>query len=87
MENLFSSRPSKEEDLKLIYELQEEMLQKDRNLKKAEEDMEYYKNTLLYAEDSYNKVFGANPKVGNLNPIAKKETKDKGNVIYFSYLV
>ena len=77
MENLFASRPSKDEDIKLIYELQEELMSKDKLLKKAEDDMEFYKMTLINSEENYNKVFGTNPKVGNLNPLASKANNDK----------
>lgn len=80
MESLFASRPSKDEDIKLIYELQEELMTKDKLLKKAEDDMEFYKMTLINSEENYNKVFGTNPKVGNLNPLAAKQNADKKNV-------
>jgi len=79
MENLFASRPSKDEDIKLIYELQEELLAKDKLLKKAEDDMEFYKMTLINSEENYNKVFGTNPKVGSLNPLAAKKSNGEIN--------
>lgn len=79
MENLFAARPSKEEDLKLIYELQEELMIKEKLLKKAEDDMEFYKMTLIHSEENYNKVFGSNPKVGNYNPLNAMQKLSNGN--------
>ena len=43
---------------------------KDNLLKKAAEDMKFYKLELINREDSYNKMFGSNPNVGVLNPLA-----------------
>jgi len=51
IEELFASRPSKDEDLKLIYELQEEIMRMEKQLIKAEEDKEYYKNHLINSEE------------------------------------
>ncbi len=74
MENLFASRPSKDEDIKLIYELQEELMAKDKLLRKAEDEMEFYKMTLINSEENYNKVFGSKPKIGSLNPLEAKQS-------------
>ena len=61
--DIFVDRPSKEEDIELINKLKEDVISKDQNLKKAEENMEYYKNLLINSEETYNKYFGNNPKV------------------------
>jgi len=74
--DIFVDRPSKEEDLELINKLKEENILKDTSLKRAEENMEYYKNLLINSEETYNKYFGNNPKVGgnpNANPTKKPE--------------
>ena len=42
--DIFVDRPSKEEDIELINKLKEDVISKDQNLKKAEENMEYYKS-------------------------------------------
>jgi len=76
--DIFVDRPSKEEDLEMINKLKEENILKDRSLKKAEEDMEYYRNILINSEETYNKYFGNNPKVAGGGPGAKnKEGKDE----------
>ena len=54
---------------------------KDKLLKKAEDDMEFYKMTLINSEENYNKVFGSKPKVGSLNPL---DAKSNNNVIFES---
>jgi hypothetical protein len=38
-------------------------------LKKAAEDMKFYKLELINREQSYNQMFGTNPNVGVLNPV------------------
>jgi hypothetical protein len=37
-------------------------------LKKAAEDMKFYKLELVNREDNYNKMFGSTPMVGVMNP-------------------
>lgn len=56
----------------MIRQLQEDNIQKDNLLKKAAEDMKFYKLELVNREKSYNEMFGANPNVGVLNPHAAK---------------
>ena len=46
-------------------------VQKDNLLKKAAEDMKFYKLELINREQSYNQMFGSNPNVGVINPIGK----------------
>jgi hypothetical protein len=41
---------------------------KDNLLKKAAEDMKFYKLELINREESYNKMFGKSPNVGFLDP-------------------
>lgn len=50
---------------------------KDKLLRKAEDEMEFYKMTLINSEENYNKVFGSKPKIGSLNPL---EAKQQANV-------
>ena len=74
LKDLFEKRPSKEEDMELIFKLREELLSKEKLLRAADENMEYYRNELLNREELYNKYFGKeNPKVGFINPIKNKE--------------
>jgi hypothetical protein len=48
-------------------------------LKKAAEDMKFYKLELINREDNFNKMFGTNPNVGVLNPLAGKPGAGKAN--------
>ena len=72
LQELYEGRPSRPEDLELIRQMQEDIAQKDNLLKKAAEDMKFYKLELINREESYNKMFGANPNVGLLNPLNTK---------------
>ena len=49
--------------------MQEEIVQKDNLLKKAAEDMKFYKLELINREENYNKMFGTNPNIGMINPL------------------
>jgi len=68
IQNLYDNRPSRPEDLETIKKLLHEIEQKDNLLKKAAEDMKFYKLELVNRENSYNKMFGTNPNVGVMNP-------------------
>jgi len=58
----------------LISKLREELLSKEKLLRAADENNEYYRNELLNREDQYNKYFGTHsPKIGFINPIKTKE--------------
>ena len=46
-------------------------MQKEAAIKKAAEDMKFYKLELINREQSYNAMFGANPSVGLMNPTNK----------------
>lgn len=48
--------------------MQEELLQREAAIKKAAEDMKFYKLELINREQSYNAMFGAQPQVGFMNP-------------------
>ena len=49
-QEIYEGRPSRPEDLDLIKLLQEEIVQKDNLLKKAAEDMKFYKLELINRE-------------------------------------
>lgn len=57
--------------------MQEEILLKDNLLKKAADDMKFYKLELINREESYNKMFGATPNIGVLNPLSNKPSTGK----------
>ena len=69
LQELYEGRPSRPEDLELIRQLQEEIAQKDALLRKAAEDMKFYKLELINREENFNKMFGTNPNVGVMNPL------------------
>lgn len=71
LQELYEGRPSRPEDLEMIKQLQEEIVQKDNLLKKAAEDMKFYKLELINREQSYNQMFGTTPNVGVINPMTK----------------
>lgn len=66
---MYEGRPSRPEDTELIKTLQEQILAKEADLKKAAEDMKFYKLELINREHSYNNMFGNNPNVGVINPM------------------
>lgn len=68
LQELYDNRPSRPEDLELVKQLQEEIVTKDNLLKKAAEDMKFYKLELINREESYNKMFGKSPNVGFMDP-------------------
>lgn len=77
LSELHEQRPSRDEDLKLIKHLQEQVGVKEEALKKAYEDMKFYKLELINREENYNKVFGATPNVGVLNPLSNSKRPPK----------
>lgn len=66
---MYGGRPARPEDTELIQKLQDEILAKEADLKKAAEDMKFYKLELINREHSYNNMFGNNPNVGLMNPM------------------
>ncbi len=62
--------------MELIRQLQEQCKEKDAQLKKAAEDMKFYKLELINREQSYNKVFGSKPVIGVFNPLENKVSAD-----------
>ena len=80
IEQLYNGRPSRPEDLELIKQLQDDILNKEQAIKKAAEDMKFYKLELINREHSYNTMFGTNPNVGVINPVGKN-TKMGANMV------
>merc|ERR1719330_906987 len=74
LQALYDNRPSREEDLARIAELEAEVQQKDAVIKRLVEEMQFYKLELHNREQNYNKVFGAQPTVGIMNPIASRKS-------------
>lgn len=59
--------------LQIIKRLEIDVEQKDLLVKKKEEEMKFFKLELINRENSYNKMFGANPIVGTIDPHASKK--------------
>eukprot|EP01016_Furgasonia_blochmanni_P046294 TRINITY_DN6645_c0_g1_i3.p1 TRINITY_DN6645_c0_g1~~TRINITY_DN6645_c0_g1_i3.p1 ORF type:complete len:184 (-),score=50.60 TRINITY_DN6645_c0_g1_i3:367-918(-) len=72
LQQMFDERPSRPEDLELIQQLQRELVVKDEELKRAVENLKFFKLELINREENYNKMFNANPNVGVLNPLQAK---------------
>jgi len=72
LQELYDNRPSREEDLERIASLEEIVRDKEAVVKRLMEEMQFYKLELHNREQNYNKVFGAQPTVGILNPVAAK---------------
>ena len=53
----------------MIQKLQDEIVSKEGELKKAAEDMKFYKLELINREHTFNNMFGNNPNVGLINPM------------------
>ncbi|CAM9673751.1 unnamed protein product [Chrysoparadoxa australica] len=63
-EKKFIDRPSRDEDILLIRDLQNEVAEKESLVRRAKEEMAYFKRELLNREEMYNKKFNSNPVVG-----------------------
>merc|ERR1719329_307979 len=72
LQELYDNRPSRPEDLERIQALQVDVEEKEAMVRKLVEEMQFYKLELVNREQNYNKVFGASPTVGVMNPIADK---------------
>ncbi len=78
--------------MELIMKLREEIMNKEKLLRAADENLEYYRNELLNREELYNKYFGKdNPKVGFINPIKNKEggnnNQNNGQKVFINILI
>ena len=72
LKQLFDDRPSKEEDLRLIQKLQQLLEQREEELKRAWQELKFFKLELINRENNYNKMFNANPNIGILDPFEAK---------------
>lgn len=72
LKQLFDDRPSKEEDLRLIQKLQQLLEQREEELRRAWQELKFFKLELINRENNYNKMFNANPNIGVLDPFEAK---------------
>jgi len=75
----YDSREPRPEDAQLIESLRRQMKEKDEMVRRTYEEMKYFKMELQNREENFNSKFGAQPRVGTLNPLAssKRDAKDK----------
>lgn len=78
LQELYDNRPSRPEDVKKIESLEEDIRLKEGTIQKMIEDMQFYKLELNNREQNYNKVFGSQPTVGIMNPLAQKRPSAGG---------
>merc|ERR1712093_87858 len=78
LQDLYDQRPSREEDVERIAALEAEIEEKENTIRKLVDEMQFYKLELVNREQNYNKVFGATPLVGTLNPVAAAGAGKKG---------
>lgn len=62
--NRYENRPSREEDVKRIRQLEADAIESRNVAARAREEMAFFKRELLNREENYNKKFNANPVVG-----------------------
>ncbi|CAB1115098.1 unnamed protein product [Ectocarpus sp. CCAP 1310/34] len=62
--NSYENRPSREEDVKRIRQLEADAIESRNVAARAREEMAFFKRELLNREENYNKKFNANPVVG-----------------------
>lgn len=67
--------------MELIQTLQDEVVAKENAIKKAAEDMKFYKLELINREQSYNAMFGANPNVGLIQQVVPNMQLKKQNPV------
>lgn len=77
LQELYDSRPSREEDVERIRALEAEIAEKEVDIKRLMDEMQFYKLELVNREQNYNKMFGASPLVGTLNPMASVAAQGK----------
>ena len=64
LEERFMNRESRPEDVKRIRQLEAEMVNKNKEIKRVREEMKYFKLELLNREENFNKTFSRTPNVG-----------------------
>lgn len=78
LQERWETRESRPEDLERIRQLEEEMVDKDKLVKKTMEEMVYFKRELLNREENFNKRFNQNVNVGVMQVIKPKDGKPNG---------
>ena len=63
----------------MINMLKQSLIIKEEELKKANENLKWFKLEIVNREGNYNKLFNANPNVGVLNPLDQTKVIDYNN--------
>jgi hypothetical protein len=63
MTKRYLQRESRPEDLQRMQQMLQQIAEQEKAVRRAMEDMKYYKLELLNREENYNKTFGRTPKV------------------------
>lgn len=66
-EEKFRLRPSRDEDVVFIKQLQEKLSQQEMLCKQLNDEKKYYKLELVNREENFNKIFNNSPNVGFMN--------------------
>jgi len=74
-EEKFRQRPSRDEDVLYINQLQEKLTKQELICQKLNDEKKYYKLELVNREENFNKVFSNSPKVGFMNPVELSRKK------------
>ena len=80
LQALYENRPSRDEDLERIAQLTQEVQEKTAQLTQLAAQLQTFKLELVNREQNYNKVFGANPNVGVMDPLAHKRPNSTKNL-------
>jgi predicted nucleic acid-binding Zn-ribbon protein len=73
LEKRYANRESREEDIRRIEQLLQEMVEKDELVIRTREEMQYFKREMLNREENYNQKFGSSPNVGVMQVIKPKD--------------
>lgn len=73
LQERWETRESRPEDLDRIRQLEEQMIEKDKLVKKTMEEMVFFKRELLNREENFNKRFNNNVNVGVMQVIKPKK--------------
>jgi len=79
-EESFRQRPSRDEDVEFIKQLEEKLFQQELACQKLNDEKKYYKLELVNREENFNKIFNNNPNVGFMNPIEANRVSMMANM-------
>ena len=81
----FRLRPSRDEDIAFIKQLQEKVNQQEMLCQQLNDEKKYYKLELVNREENFNKIFNNSPNVGFMNTTVGI-TRVRFILLFFSFL-